>query len=208
MPGPRAQSFIKWLRSVNKGGACKKLRVFCDDGEKMVVCKTAPATVKLVEGMNPSSVEALDGDGTLLGEWSFADPNEEAKDEEHGYDLKEGDNDQVRMMKTFAHLIADAHKVAVQRVVDVVKIQSEHFSEERKSMVSLRMQVERQSALLQKLQAKALRLRVATDENEDEDENFLQDLIAPIIAKNLAAQAQAAAGGDDETPPNGKGKAS
>src|SRR5271170_431997 len=143
MRGPSPESFLGWLRGLRKksGGAIRKLRVFTEDGEKLIALqgKGLESTVKLVEELGATKVEAIDGEGAMLGQWEFVDKAAPDEDEP-GFKKDPADTEEERLLKTFAHLLADAHKQSTRQLVEVVGIQSRHFQEERRNLLTLRMQ--------------------------------------------------------------------
>lgn len=204
--GPAPQSFGAWVRACARKG-CRRFRVQTDSKEpKVVALKNANVTARLIETLEPLSVEALDDEGAILRVWEFADSSEPASP---GYVKDDGDTEDERVLKTFAHLLADAHKEASKQLVQVVTIQSAHFAEERRSLMGLRTMNERLMAALSK---KTARIRIAPPSadgeeplvEEETDDSFLQELLRPMLmkmAKTMASEETATA-----APQNGAAK--
>ena len=193
--GPKPKSFSGWVYSAAKRGA-KRFRVHLADGsEKLVAHKNAPDTARRIEPMTPTRVEALDDKDAELGQWTFPVEGSDEPDEEPGYTLSDDDSEQERMLKTFAHLLADAHKLSSRQLVEVVSIQSKHFAEERKNLLSLQLASERLFAKRLRLPP---RLRVG-DPSEDgeageegggetEGDSWLQEMLAPYLQRMVASR--------------------
>lgn len=184
--GPQPKTFARWVAAVAKRGA-KRFRVKLEDGNsKLVGHKNAPDTAKRIEAMGPVSVEAIDEAEAELGAWVFPLDGEE-EEPEPGYIINDDDSDDQRLLKTFAHLLADAHRYSSKQLVEVVGVQSRNFAEERKNLLQLQQLNER---LLSK-RLKTPRLRVSEDgsdtpeevEADDENDSFLQELLKPMVQR-------------------------
>jgi hypothetical protein len=203
--GPAPKTFGRWVAAVAKRGA-KRFRVVLEDGHtKLVAHKNAPDTAKRIEAMSAVSVEAIDDGEAELGAWAF--PVEEGELEpEPGYVKTDDDSEDERLLKTFAHLLADAHRYSSKQLVEVVSVQSRNFAEERKNLLMLQQLQERLLAKRLKLPP---RLRVSEGEGEDEpeaeepeDDTFLRDLLMPM-AQRMAAKAIADVAGEGAAAVNG-----
>lgn len=216
--GPRPKTFQRWCLQVTRRGA-KKFRVTLGDGTtKLVAHKSAPDTARRIQDMTALKVEALDDEGAELGAWSFA-ADELELEPEPGYTKEEGDTEIERTLKTFAHLLADAHRLASHKLVEVVGIQARHFAEERKNLLAMQLAADRMRRRL------PARVRVAEpndgDEEDEEEEttepqadNFMSDLLQPVIQRmvgqqlaSLGTTTKAEANGAADAPPQ-KGKSS
>jgi hypothetical protein len=209
--GPAPKTFKAWCVSVGRKG-CRKFRVRVE-GEKepkMVAYSTGAASSRTIEKMEPVWCEALDDDGAIIRVWQFKERDE--TEDAPGYLKDDSDTEDERVLKTFAHLIADAYKQGNRQLVEVIQIQGNVQNEERKQLSALRLLNDK---LLTSL-ARKTRVRVATEpegegegEGEGEEDTFMQDMLAPVL-QNLVAKAVRKAGGevaqaigDDKTKANG-----
>jgi hypothetical protein len=190
--GPAPATFERWVSSASKRGA-KRFRVHLGDSTtKLVAHKNAPDSARRMTAMSPLRVEALDEKEAELGEWVFPEAADDTVEEPApGYLKEAGDTEDERLLKTFAHLLADAHRLASRQLVEVVSIQSKHFAEERKNYAALNLAHER---LVQKrLRGVGFpRVRVAEGEEDEGDEaaeggedTFLRDLLAPYLQREI-----------------------
>lgn len=201
-PGPRPQSVERWLRRVIKDGAVK-VRCATDEGDKTLKVESKNSKprvlhlLRTLEALAPTKLEALNADGDVLDVWEV--PEEDVA--VPGYTKEDDDTKDERMLKTFAHLLADAHRQATKQLVEVVSIQSSAFGEERKHTSIAMAATER---IVRRLQNGASRIRVATEEGEEGgDENFMAQLLGPLlqnavreeVSRNVPAAAPAAANG-------------
>jgi hypothetical protein len=184
--GPQPSTFARWVLAASKRGA-KRWRVHLGDGStKLVAHKNATDSARRMLAMQPARVEGLDDADAEVGEWTF--PEEADAPDVPGYLKEEDDTEEERLLKTFAHLLADAHRISSRQLVEVVSIQSRNFAEERKNLLSLQLASERLFAKRLRLPT---RLRVAGegDEEGDDDERsggndtFMQDLLAPLVER-------------------------
>jgi hypothetical protein len=213
-PGPQPKTFKTWCLSVGRKG-CRKFRVRVE-GQKepsMVAFSTGAASARTIEKMGAVWCEALDDDGSIIRIWQFKERDE--VEEQPGYIKEADDTNEERLLKTLAHLVADAYRAGNKQLVEVIQIQGNAFSEERKQLTTLRLMNDK---LLASLARKTGRLRVATDEEgegqeEEEDNTFLQDLLQPVLA-NMTQKAARKAGaevaaqvlGEEPKTPNGAAK--
>lgn len=204
--GPRPQTFAKWLRSLHAA----KLSCETDDGEKIVKVPTNRAgaqriadAVDTVGKLHPSRCSALAEDGDVLGVWEFEEPRAEPAP---GYTKDDKDTEEERLLKTFAHLLADAHKEASKAFVDAMRQMAQSFGDERKASASAMMAMDR---TMQRLQRTTARFRIATpegdDEPDEEPDTFLKDMLGPIVQRMVRDQVSGEAP-QQGPPPNGKGK--
>lgn len=192
--GPAPKTLKAWCLAVARKG-CRKFRVHVR-GQKepsMVAYSTAAASARTIEKMEATSCEALDDDGSILRIWQF---QEKEDPEEVGYLKDPDDTEDERILKTFAHLIADAYRAGNKQLVEVIQIQGSTFSEERKQLTALRILNDK---LLGSLARKA-RIRVATEEGEEEEgdgaeDNVLSELLQPML-QTLVQKAAKKAGAD------------
>lgn len=203
--GPQPKTFDRWVASTSKRGA-KRYRVHLGDGtSKLVAHKNAPDTARRIEAMAAARVEALDDENAELGEWTFAEGEHLEEEPEPGYLKNDDDGPEERLLKTFAHLLADAHRLSSRQLVEVVGIQAKHFAEERKNMLSLQLTSER---LMAKRFRGTPRLRVAADGEEveegqeggEEGDTFLHDLLGPLVQRYVAQQVSGASDGANGAP--------
>jgi hypothetical protein len=191
--GPQPQTFERWVLAAARRGA-KRFRVHLADGsQKLVAHKSAVDSAKRMTAMAPVKAEAIDDKDAEIGEWTF--PEVEGEEPEvPGYLKEEDDTEPERLLKTFAHLLADAHRLSSKQLVEVVSIQSKHFSEERRNLLSQQLANERLMAKRLRLPA---RLRIAEGEGEGEEEtepeetendNFLTELLTPLIKRVVASK--------------------
>lgn len=198
--GPKPATLPRWVLRQVQAGAKRFAARMPDGSVRLLAHKNAPDTAKRAELMKPIALEALDKDGCELGIWTFPEPEDvtaPSTEEVPGYLKEEGDTPDERLLKTFAHLIADAHKLASQQLVATVGIQSKHFSEERQNL--LKAQLINERLLMRRLRGHH-RYRIAEDgaegdEGADEgeaaeasgdDDGFLKELLQPLIAKYVA----------------------
>lgn len=185
--GPAPKTFERWTAQANKRGAKRFKLMFADGTTKLVAHKSAPDSAKRIEAMRPVRVEALDEKDAELGAWTF--PEEEPEPEEPGYTKAEDDTEPERLLKTFAHLLADAHRQANRQLVETVSIQSRNFAEERKNLLSLQLASER--LLAKRMRGGFSRVRVAEDgegegEEGEEQDNWLQEMLSPLLQRMVA----------------------
>lgn len=196
--GPAPSTFDRWVLSVSKRGAVRFRAELADRSIKLVAHKNAPDSARRMLAMAPMRVEAIDDKDAELGEWTFPQASDEPQ--EPGYIKDEEDSEPERLLKTFAHLLADAHRLSSRQLVEVVQIQSNHFAEERKNLLALQLANERLLAKRLKLPP---RMRVLgegeTEEPEgegepDEDDSFLTDLLKPMLHRMAGKMVADAAG--------------
>ena len=202
--GPAPRTFKSWCVSVGRKG-CRKFRVKVEGQREpsIVAFSTGAGSARTIEKMGALSVEALDDDGAILRIWQFKEV-EALEPEAPGYLKEEGDTEDERLLKTFAHLLADAHRTAVRELREVVNIQASSFSEERKQLTALRMLNDKLLATL----ARRTRFRVATTGPEDvgegeedgseadEKDDFMADLLRPMLQQMVAKAARKAVGAE------------
>jgi hypothetical protein len=194
-PGPRPKNLESWLRRMVKVHA-EKIRCVLEDGsDRMVKVDTKgqqPRVASLqraIEALEPAQLQALNADGDVLDVWNIVDPDELA--ERAVYAKDDTDTKEERMLKTFALLLAEAHRAANKQLVEVVGIQSASFAEERRHLSGALQASDR---LLSKMNK--TRVRVATDDAEEPDEgdsSFLQSLIGPMLQRMMRDEATKAA---------------
>lgn len=178
--GPRPQTLETWLRRMVRQDATRIRCIFDDDSEKVVKLEKTgqrprvAAMMRTIESFHCSKLEALDEAGNVLDVWEL-----EADPEGPGYLVKDGDSGDERLLKTFAHLIADAYKTGQKQLVEVVSIQSHSFAEERRHLASA----------VQTSDRIARRVRVAADEPKPQGDDFLEkmaSIFGPMLAQRLA----------------------
>jgi hypothetical protein len=140
MTGPRPTRLVAWLRRMVKAQASRIRIVLENETEKMVSVDVkgrvprVTALLRTIESI-PSAerLEALLEDGSLVDVWRLEEGTDGAS-EVPGYAKDPDDTEPERLLKTFAHLLADAHKQASRQLVEVVALQSSSFAEERKHL--------------------------------------------------------------------------
>lgn len=160
--------FSKWLK-LHPGLA--SLKCMTEDGSERSVklhnggkgVQALAMTARTVEKLGPSRVEALDDKGAVLGVFDFPPPAELDAPASPGYAPSESDTAEQSLLKTFAHLIADAHHASNKRLVETVDIISRNHAEERKQATLVIASVQRENERLRRS-----RMRIAvSDEGED-----------------------------------------
>jgi hypothetical protein len=217
MPGPEPRTLESWVKRIGRDHkGPKRLQLTCEDGkERVVKFTTAPKTIAIIQALHASRIEAIDAEGTILAQWDSPDPDT-TPPEPAGYLKEPSDSDDERLLKTFAHLVADAHKAGNARLVEVIRIQAEAFGQDRKDLMTLRVQNEK---LLGALARKGgPRVRIATEGEDGETEGassddawlgeFLGPLVQRYMASQMAPQANGVAEHAEPAPTNGKGGAS
>jgi hypothetical protein len=198
-PGPRPKTLDSWVRRVCRNGAAR-LRCTTDEGSKLVRVaskgKRGPdivSALRAVVALDPGKVEALDADGDVLDVFDVPDPDEL---ETPGYVKDDADSKEERMLKTFAHLLADAHKISSRQLVEVVSLQSHGYQEERRHLHGALAASDR---LLRRMSNP--RVRIATDdEGEGEPreaaeggDDFLAQMMGPILKRMMQEELSGAA---------------
>lgn len=205
--GPRPKTFARWLRAVKPA----KLIVETDDGDQVVKVPLSRVgtprwkeIVETVASLGATKARAVDDKDAILGVWEFAEVSSAAP----GYTKDVRDTEDERLLKTFAHLLADAHRQSGERLCKVVELQGQHFAEERKAASSAMLSMDR---AMQRLARQTARYRIASGDDDGEggseqDDSFLKDLVAPMVKRYMG---EAMGGGDATEPPkNGKVKTS
>lgn len=198
----KPKALVNWLKRVQPS----KLRCETEDGEKLVAVsakgglKQASITAKAVLALGALKVEAIDPEGDTLDVFQLVDP--EADPSETAYARSEDDSPDERVLKTFGQLLAAAHHSAAKQLVDTVQLMSTHYAQERQAM---RGQAEALERLNRRL---AARVRVATDDPDDEDApaaegNFVEEFISGMVKAKMAKGMSEAMGGGGAAPANG-----
>lgn len=206
-PGSRTKSFLRWLRAKTPAS----LRLETDeDGERTLKIKLTDnpkAIEQTVLAYEPSRCEAFDEHGNALGLWTFAEPEDDASalpaSIHPAFVKSEGDSDSTGVLKAFGAMIAEAHKAALQGLVGVVNLQSQHFAEERKAMSAALMNMDRIVQKAERLARATPRFRVAEDGGEGEetepaendDTAFVTELVKAALRKQEPAPAPSATNG-------------
>ncbi len=206
MSGPRPQSLESWLRRQCKQGAAR-FRCTTDEGAKLVRVaqkgKRGPDTVsalRAVTALDPGRVEALSDEGEVLDVFDVPDPDEGT--ELPGYTKEDDDTKEERLLKTFAHLLADAHKVSARQLVEVVSLQSHGFQEERRHMHGALAATDR---LLRRMSNP--RVRVSTEPGEEGEgegeggDNFMATILGPLLQRMVRQEIAGGAGGEPDDEP-------
>jgi hypothetical protein len=210
----KPRNFVAWLRGRGPQLASLKVTVRADDSEKTVSlhkggkgAQSCAFTAKTVLALEPSKAEALDAEGSILGIFEFPDPEGDEL-EAPGYTHDPEDTNEERLLKTFAHLLADAHRTAINATASVVKIQAEHFAEERKGLQSSLYTLERM--MQRSIRGNRVRVASASDveDDEPEDDSAFQGMLQQVLqgmAKKAVTQVIDAPA--SEGPVNGKSNA-
>src|SRR5271169_529448 len=154
-PGSRTKSFPAWLKAMAPAG----LKIETADGDEKIVKvrKGTAGTVKwkelveTVEACGAVKVEALTDKDETVGVWEMPEAPATGEPDGHGYDPAEEDTGDERLLKTFAHLLADAHKLANEGLARVVGIQAQHFAEERKALSTTLLSMDRAMSRMQRI---------------------------------------------------------
>jgi hypothetical protein len=191
MSGPQPKNLDTWLRRACRNGAVKLVCTPDDGPARTVQVKNKGArgpnlivALRAVESLSPVKVEGLDAEGALLDTWEAPDPDAETTP---GYAKDDADTPEERMLKTFAHLLADAHKTSARQLVEVVGIQSRTFQEERRHMAAQLAATER----LARIRAGVPRVRVSEgteDEAPEEGDDFMTTVVGPLMQGYLQRQ--------------------
>lgn len=205
----KPRSFALWLRKL-KGASM--LVVQTPAGEKKVPLdpqrggsRVFAYAARTVIGLQGTSVEALDAEGNTLGVFEIPDPDGDAdiEGELPGYTPDPGDSDEVALLKTFAHLLSDAHKQANKQLVDTVGLITGHFTEDR---ANARKTIEAQERAMSRL-ARGSRVRVATgDEEEDPDGEVMDGIFKDFLRNRGAAVLEDMIGGAGKNGASGPAK--
>jgi hypothetical protein len=185
--GSRSKTLGSWLRSIVPA----YLMVEDEEGEERKVKVPTAKTGKLkvaqltetIDSLKPEKATAYDKDGTVLGVWDFPD----RKPELPGYTASAADDKETRILKVFAHLLADAHRVAGARLESVVDIQAKNFAEERKAFASTLMSMDR---MTQRLGRQVSRLRGGEDDGEggrEEEDTTVSDMVKQALMSKVGA---------------------
>jgi hypothetical protein len=186
-PGPPPRTFMRWLKTT----APVKLKLtLADEEERMLVVLERDGrpryleTSRAVEALGAVQVEGLSAEGETLNVWTFRAP----APPDPGYTPRDDDSEDQRLLKTFAHLLADSQREARAALVQVVELQSRHHVEDRKSFASILTSMDR---AMGKMQRQVSRVRIATDDDAaadteaDGDSGFME-MIGPLIQKAVA----------------------
>lgn len=183
-----------------------RLRLECDEGEKTVTVRkgdkgnrfTTGATnwkelAATVEAYHPSRVEALDEGGDVIGVWAFPEPESEPTTIPAAYLAATTDTADVGTLKAFGAMLAEAHKQALNGLVGVVNLQSQHFAEERKAMSSALMNMDRIVQRSSRIAGRKVRVADPDEEDDDRDEEpadtngaFVTELVTSMLKKQVA----------------------
>jgi hypothetical protein len=205
--GPKARTLRAWLKGLDK-----PVRIVVTDGEgdehtvKVVRDRAGQGRwsdmMATIETLSAVTLKAYDAADQVLGSWDVPEEGTTSAPAP-GYAREAGDSDAERMMKTFAHLLADAHKSALEGLRNVVNTQSQHFAEERKAFANTMVAMER---LVSKTSRMATRLRtLGLDENdggekeEKEDEllGMVKEVALPLIKGMVQREVGANGAGSD-----------
>jgi hypothetical protein len=201
--GPKPQSFYAWVRRRACKDEIRRFRCTLDNGVTKVALVDRNAVrpgVRMLESMKPVFVEALDDKDNVLGTWELPENQEPEPEPAPGYTKEDGDSEPQRDLKVVAHLISDAYKVAIASLKDVIRIQSDTFTQERKYATNATQGVERVIGKLQRL-----RVRVPSEGDDEreraepaEDENaWLEKFVGNLVMRKMAMHMNGDAGGGD-----------
>jgi hypothetical protein len=204
--GPHPKTLRTWLRSLNPSTlTCET----ADEDKSVRVPRTGKGVgrwgelVDTLQSIGATRIEAVGDEGEVLGVWT----EPAAIDAPAGFAKDAADTEDERLLKSFAHMLSDAHKTALGALERVVDIQAKNFAEERKAFASTMQSMDR---AMQRMARSTARYRIASGgeaneggEDEGETQNaFVQELIESFV-KGKARAAAADAG--DEAAVNGKG---
>jgi hypothetical protein len=201
-PGPRPKTLESWLRRMVREDAVTIRCILEDDSEKKIKVELKGQRPRVADLMRTiasfscAKLEALSAQGEVLAVWECEASDPDAP----GYTKDPSDTTEERMLKTFAHLLADAYKHAQKQLVEVVSIQSASFAEERKHL----------STAVQASDRLVRRVRVASASDiegngESKDDNFLATLLGPMLQGMI--RKEVAGGGVVEEPEETNGAA-
>lgn len=205
-PGPRPRTFLAWMKNARPE---KVLLLLADGEEETLVVLNRDGrpryadTISTIETLGAVQVKALNKSGETTGVWELPRPAI-APPPPPGHEPDAADSETVRELKTFAHLLADAHRESKEALVRVVDLQTRHFAEERRAFSSTLLTMDRAMARMQRLSA---RVRPGDDEDDEpgdgEGDSFMSSLIAPMIQRAVSKEMGAAAPAAEA---NGKAK--
>jgi hypothetical protein len=204
----RAKTFISWLRS----NVPERLKVETDGGDEHIVevtrAKTGSPkwrdTMASIESLSPVRVYAINGKGAILGVWNFAPP---PSADAPGYAPTASDSPESTMLKTFAHLLADAYKAQRDGFVQVIEAMTKQAGEDRKSFASTLTTMDRTMQRLARVRYRVGSAGDAGDEEgaaEPEQKDAMLDVMGPIIQEAMRKYVGAAPSATETPKPNGK----
>jgi hypothetical protein len=206
-----AKSFPKWVRAVDPVALRVEYETHEGDPQERVVKirhnkgghPRHTEAIAAVESFRPLKCEALDENGDTLGVWDWpenydaGEPTVAIVEGPPGHTLSGEDSEQERLLKVFAHILADAHKasaeahrVALDKVAGVVEMQARHFADERKAMASQLLTYDRAFTRMQRDASRPTGVRVAVgdpgleaEEPEEIDaDNGTNEVVNTMIA--------------------------
>jgi len=177
-----------------------------DETKTLLVRKSAGGTVKWAELVNTViacgavKVEALSREKETVGVWQFPGDAEAGTGNGEatlGYSIGADDTESERLLKTIAHLLADAHKHSADKLCSVLTLQTQHFADERRNMASTFASMDRAMQRMAR-GAAGMRIRVESPEEENDEEEtktdgFVEDLVKTMLQKEMRAQANGTA---------------
>jgi hypothetical protein len=169
MTTPQLSPFYHLLRPFRAKAHSIKLET--EDGPRVVEVQrkgtkvALQKTAGLVEDLKPSRFEIHDEAGNVIAVWDA----EKAAEKPAGYEKDDDDTSDERLLKTFAHLIADAYRDSKQGMLEIVQTQGEVFKADREATTRSLQAMEH---ALRRLMSQAQRQRsgVEPDASEEEDD--------------------------------------
>lgn len=184
--GPRPKTLETWLRRMVREDAVTIRCVLEDDSERKVKVEhkaqrpRVASLMRTIATFGAVKLEALTEAGEVLDVWECENVDSDAP----GYTKDPDDTNEERLLKTFAHLLSDAYKHAQKQLVDVVQIQSSSFAEERRHLSTAAQASDR---ILRRV-----RVANAADlEPKDEGDNFMQQLLGPLLQRMVQREVNA-----------------
>lgn len=191
MTTPQLSPFFHLLRPFRAKAFTIKLET--DDGPRVVEVQRKGTkvwlqkTASLVEDLKPTRFEICDEAGNTIAVWDA----EKADKVPVGYDKESDDTADERLLKTLAHLVADAYRDSKQGMLEVVQLQSEVFKADREAMSRSLTSMEH---ALRRLLSQAQRVRSGVDTTDGEDDADGDDFIGKMFEGYMKRQATQAAG--------------
>ncbi len=200
MTTPQLSPFFHLLRPF-RAKACS-IKLDTDDGPRTVEVLRKGSkvwlqkTASLIEDLKPTRFEICDEAGNTIGVW---DAEKEAE-KPAGYEKEPGDTNDERLLKTFAHLLADAYKDSKQGMLEIVQTQAEVFKADRESTTRSLTAMEH---ALRRLMSQAQRVRSGIEAPDDEggegEDDFMSKIMGPMLQRMV--RQEVAGTGKNGAPP-------